>query len=202
MIHHADGIAYGSALLGDRIVPVLVAIAERVVGVLVGTEPEGALPTGDLPEASPLGSECVVERGLLHRTGGGPHAMRERGTVLMLVHLPHPSVGVGVATGTSQGPVAEAARIPRPDVPLGVAAGDHLGQDLAGRCGVGDTDLHADRLVEALDTCRRTDQRIHIRRVGDGTVDELGDTDFAQQRDVRHRQFGDLGDAFVVRSEQ
>ena len=69
VIHHADGIAYSSALLGDRIVPVLVAIAERVVRVLVGTEPEGALPTGDLPEASPLGSECVVERGLLHRAG-------------------------------------------------------------------------------------------------------------------------------------
>ena len=67
---------------------------------------------------------------------------------------------------------------------------------------MGDTDLHANRLVEALDACRRTDQRIHVRRVGNGTVDELGDTDLAQQRDVCHRQFGDLGDAFVIRREQ
>ena len=63
---------------------------------------------------------------------------------------------------------------------------------------MGDTDLHTNSLEEPINARGGADQGVHVGGVGNRTVDEVGQSNLAEDRHVGHGPLGHLGDAVVI----
>ncbi len=167
----ADRLAHRPALLGHRRKGVRAAEGRRlearlalrseIVDVLhaVGRAPDGALGIPEAPGRRRL--QRAADRQLLVRIADG------KPPLVVLGHLgPRP---------VRPGPVAEAGDVHRVDVCLGLALGHPLGQRLADAAALAEARHHRAGGPKAGLAGDRPDQRVAVRREGEGAVDDALD---------------------------
>ena len=137
-------------------------------------------------------------------TGAGLGGPRRRALLVRVVD--DEDVGVGLLV-LGPGVVlvgigAEAARVHRQHVDGGLAVGDPAGELPAGAAGGGDAEAEAFRQPEVRQPVGRPDERVAVRRVGNGAVDAILDAGVAEHRHPVHRGFDMRLQAVHVRRQQ
>ena len=154
-------------------------------------------PIGDAPLRA-LGRQQVVDRRRLQRPAGRQFLVGEADRKAPRIVLAHLGVGVG-----HRRPVAVARNIHRPDVGAGIAMRssswtsarpDATALAEAGHDAAGDP--------EAGQAAHRPDQRIAVRREGEGPVDDLLDAGVLEGREMPEADFQRRRDAVDVRLQQ
>ena len=161
--------------------------AERPVvlpGHPVGGEEVGPFPAEQLSEHGAAG---------LHALVAGRGAQRARGGALLVRVMDDEDVGVGFLVLLYQvvpgGVFPETARLDPEHVDGRLALDDPLGQLPAGAACGRDAEAVPLGQPEIVEAPRRTDDRVAVRRIGDGAVEDFLDPDFGERRHPRHRGF-------------
>ena len=165
MVHHPNSVADGLAFNAHGILPGFVIKAQRVLIGIAMIEPEGTLPTADLPHNCALVAEHIIERRLVHRSARRHQTMRIGNCILQAIVLSRAGRGIIL-----RGPGTKPARVPGGQVPFGLTFCQPLSHCFADGCRMGNANLHAGCVIEILDTPCRPHQRQRVRRIRDRTI--------------------------------
>ena len=174
--------------------------AERPVvflGHAFGGEEIGPLPAELLPEHRAARLHSFVAWRGAQRTRGGPllvRVMDDEDVLVRFLGFPDQVVLRGV--------FAEAARLDAQHVDGRLALDDPLGQLPPGAARRRDAEAVPFGQPEILDAPRRPDDRVAVRRVGDGAVVDLLDPHFGERRHPVHRGLDVRHEAVDVFLEQ
>ena len=178
-LRQADARPHRLDLVGDML-EIGRATPGEFVGHALGRVPQRHLqPVGDA-ELRALGGEQVVDRRGLERPPGGQFLVGEADGEAARIVLAH--LGVGVGHGR---PVTVARDIHRPDIGARIACHHPVRQREPDAAALAETGRDAAGDPETGKPAHRSDQRVAIRREGEGPVDDLLDAGLLEGREMR-----------------
>ena len=167
----ADALAHRAYLVADMLEIIGAVERDDILGLgAVGREPQRRLQPPGIAHHSVLRDHRVVERRGLRGSRGWQFLVGEADREAARIVLPH--LGVGVA---QRGPFAPAGDIHAPHVEARIAVDHPVGQrqpDAAALAEAGHDAAGDPEIGEAL---HRANQRVAVRREGEGAVDDLLD---------------------------
>jgi hypothetical protein len=195
----ADALAHGADFVADVFEIVGAVEGEGVVGFFgAWREPERRFqPPAVAHDRVVVAHHDVVERGGLLRAGGGQFLVGEADREAAGIVLAH--LGVGVA---QRRPFAEAGYIHAPDVSAGIAVHHPVRQRQANAAALaepGHDGAGGPVVGQAPD---RPDQRVAVRREGEGAVDDLLDAGVFHRREMAEPDFQRRRDAVEIGRQQ
>ncbi len=167
----ADALAHRAHLVADMLEIVGAVERDDVLGLgALGREPQRRLQPPGIAHHGVLRDHGVVERRRLRRPRGRQFLVGEADREAPRIVLAH--LGVGVA---QRRPFAPAGDVHAPDVEAGIAVDHPVGQRQPDAAALAEAGHDAAGDPEIGQALHRADQRVAVRREGEGAVDDLLD---------------------------
>ena len=197
-LHQPDALAHSPALARDRREGVVAAEAPVLAALFtIGRIPQRIFEPVGRPEQGALPTERFVERRRPERAPGRQLLAGEADAEFPGVVLAH--LGVRIGHG---GPVAVAGDVHAPDVGAGIALDHPVRQRQADAAALGQAGHHAAGDPVVLEAAHRPDERVAVRREGEGAVDDAPDAGAPERREMLEADLEARRDALEVVLEQ